>query len=260
MSSTFPTPSSAPRRRRRRGLRIAIVVLLVLLVLAVVAVVVGDGIFRRQAEQQIKLSVEENLPDSVQGFVVARIGGGSALLQYLQGSFDDVTIRSDGLRVASAPATAVVRVHHLPVHGGAIGSATARLTVDQAAFRKVPALQQANATAPVLGAGTVGTTLTQRFLGVPVKIAVRLKPSLSGQVVHLTPTSASLTAGPATVPATAIVQQLLPDGVSVCAASYLPRGITLTSVRAVRGAAVVGLTARGVDLATLGDGRTGSCG
>ena len=73
--------------------------------------------------------------------------------------------------------------------------------------------------------------LTRTFLTLPLKVAVVLKPSLSGQTVHLKPTSATLTAGPATIPATAIVQQLLPNGVSLCAASYLPKGIDVTTCR-----------------------------
>jgi hypothetical protein len=260
--ATLPIPVQTAVRRRRRGRRALVVVLVVLLVLAVLAVVafiVGDRVFRSSAEAQIERSVDASLPAGVTGRVRARIEGGSALLQYLQGSFDDVTLTSDGLRVAGAPADAVVRLHGLPVQGGRVDRATARFTIGQAAFADVPALRNVQATPPRLGDGTVSTTLTRSLLGIEVKVAVVLKPSLTDQTVRLTPTAATLTAGPATIPATAIVQQLLPNGVSVCAASYLPRGIEVTSVRVRSGEAVVGLTGRDIDLDSLATARTGSC-
>jgi hypothetical protein len=259
---TLPIPVQRTVRRRRRGRRALLVVLIVLIVLAILAVIaffVGDRIFRANAETQIERSVSQSLPNGVTGNVDATIGGGSALLQYLHGSFDDVTLTSKGLKVANAPASAVVHVAGLPVNGGEVQRATASFVIGQAAFKNVPALRNAGATAPQLGNDSVATTLTRKILGLDVKVGVHLKPSLSGQTVHLRPTSATLTAGPATIPATAIVQQLLPNGVSVCAASYLPRGVDVTSVRVRTGEAVVGLSAKDVDLDTLDSAPTGSC-
>ncbi len=259
---TLPIPVQRTvlrRRRGRRALLIALIVLVLLVIAAVIAFVIGDRVFRSSAESQIERSVSQSLPAGVTGNVTAKIGGSWALLQYLHGSFDDVTLTSKGLKVAGAPASAVVHVAGLPVKGGTVKRATASFVIGQAAFKNVPALRNAGATAPRLGNGSVSTTLTRKILGLDVKVGVHLKPSLSGQTVHLRPTSATLTAGPATIPATAIVQQLLPNGVSVCAASYLPRGVDVTSVRVRTGEAVVGLAAKDVDLDTLDSAPTGSC-
>lgn len=259
---TLPIPVATVvrrRHRRRRTLLILLIVLLLIVVAAVVAVIVGDRIFRANAEAQIEQSVEQGLPEGVAGSVEARIGGGSALVQYLRGSFDEVDLTSQGLTVGGAPADAVVHLTGLPVQGGAVETATARLTVGQAAFADIPALREVGATAPKLGDDTVSTTLTRAVLGIDLKVAVVLKPSLSEQTVRLRATSATVTAGPATIPATAIVQQLLPDGVAVCAASYLPRGVSVTSVAVQPGKAVVGLAADDVDLTTLDTATTGSC-
>ena len=256
--STQPLPVVQPRRRRRRW-PIVVAVLLVLIALAVVAFFAGDPLFRAQAEDQIEQSVGQNLPDGVDGGVTAQIHGFSALQQYVSGEFDHVTLRSSSLRVAGAPATATVQLYGLPVSGGTVSRATAALSVGQAAFRDIPALDQVNASDPVLGNGTVSTSLTQSILGLEVRVAVTLTPSLRGQVVRLTPTNATLTAGPASVPATAIVRQLLPNGVSVCAASYLPRGVELSGVTIRRGVARASLVAQDVDLEQLGSGRTGTC-
>jgi hypothetical protein len=260
---TQPIPVQAVvrrRHRRRRALIGALIVLVVLVVLAVVAFIVGDRIFRSSAEAQIERSVSRSLPAGVTGKVHATVGGGSALVQWLHGSFDDVTLVSDGLKVAGAPAAATVHITGLPVDGGKVDVATASFSIGQAAFRDIPQLRNVGASAPRLGNGTVSTTLTRTFLAIPLKVAVVLKPSVSGQTVHLRPTSATLTAGPATIPATAIVQQLLPNGVSLCAASYLPKGIDVTTVRVKKGEAVVGLAAHDVDLNTLDSASTGTCG
>lgn len=254
------TPPRPARRRRRRWPVVLLIVLLVLAVLAVIAFIVGDRLFRDRAEAQIEQSVTDGLPDGVEGRVTAQVDGFSALQQYLTGSFDHVTLRSRGLEVAGAPATATVELYGVPVDGGPIADATAHLRVGQAAFQDLPALQQVNATDPVLGRGTVSTSLQQRFLGLAVTVKVTLTPSLEDQVVHLEPTAATLTAGPASVPATAIVQQLLPDGVDVCAAQYLPSGVELTRLAVQSGAAAVTLQARDVDLDRLGTGSRGTCG
>jgi hypothetical protein len=231
----------------------------VLVILAVIAFVVADRIVRTNAEAQIEQTVSQSLPAGVTGKVHATVGGGSALLQLWHHSFDDVTLVSDGLRVAGAPASATVHMTDLPTDGGEVGFATASFTIGQAAFKNIPQLRNVGASAPRLGDGTVSTTLTRTFLTIPLKVAVVLKPSLSKQTVHLTPTSATLTAGPASIPATAIVQQLLPNGVSLCAASYLPKGVDVTSIGVKKGKAVVGLSAQDVDLNTLDTADTGTC-
>jgi hypothetical protein len=260
-TTPIPVTPVAPRRRRPlRTLIIVLVVLIVLLVAAVIAFTIGDRVFRSNAEAQIETRVSQSLPKGVTGSVDADIGGGSALLQWLHGSFDDVDLTSRSLRVAGAPASARVHLTGVPVDGAEVKTANASFTIGQAAFKDVPALRNAGATAPKLGTGIVSTTLKRTVLGIDLKVAVVLKPSLTKQTVHLRPRSATVTAGPATIPATAIVQQLLPNGVSVCAASYLPRGVSVTSLVVQKGRAVVGLAARNIDLNGLGSARTGTCG
>ena len=96
---TKPLPVVQPRRRRRHPVRNTLIVLLVLAVLASVALVVGDGIFRGYAEKQIDTDVQHSLPEGVTGTVHSRIEGGSAIQQWLRGSFDDVLLTSDDLRI-----------------------------------------------------------------------------------------------------------------------------------------------------------------
>jgi hypothetical protein len=235
-------------------------VLLVLVVLIGAAFLIGERVFRDYAEQQIEQQVGASLPDGVGGRVTADIHGFSALQQWASGSFDDVTLRSKGLTVAGAPASARIEVRGLPVDGsGTIPDATGTLTVGQAAFKNLPPLKQVNASNPVLKKGTVSTAIKQTFLGLAVTIDVTLTPSLRGQYIRLTPTDASLKSGPLSVPALAIVRQLVPNGVSVCTAAYLPPAVRVTAVGITPGRANVRLVAKDLDLDDLRSGRTGSC-
>ena len=257
---TKPLPVVPPPRRRRHPVRTTVIVLVVLAVLAAVALVVGDGIFRGYAERQIDTDVRQSLPEGVTGTVHSSIEGGSAIQQWLQGSFDDVLLTSDDLKIKGGAARARVRVHGLPVDGtGAVRSATGSLTVSQASLKNLAPLDAAQATAPTLGSGTVATSVKRTVLGVPITVDVTLVPSVHGKYVHLSPTKATLKSGPISVPGTALIRTLLPDGISVCAAKYLPPAVRLTAIDVRRGSATFDLVASKLDIGTLQRGATGSC-
>lgn len=256
---TKPIPVQAPRRRRH-PLRNALVGLAVLLILAVVALVVGDNLFRAAAQTQVERSVESSLPGGVTGTVHARIGGFSALQQWLRGRFDEVTLTSDGLRINGGTASAHVLVHGLPVDGtGSIRSASGTLTISQASLTNLAPLAAADVSPPKLGDGSLTTSLQRSVLGVPITVDVTLVPSVRGKYVQLDPTKAQLRSGVISVPGTAIVHTLLPNGISVCAAEYLPPGVRLTGLHVHPGSADLAFTAGRLRLADLQRGATGSC-
>jgi hypothetical protein len=257
---TKPLPVVQPGRRRRHPVRNTLIVLLVLAVLAAVALVVGDNLFRGYAERQIDTDVQRSLPDGVSGTVHSSIEGRSAIQQWLHGSFDDVVLTSDDLKVDGGAASARIRVHGLPVDGsGTVRSATGSLTISQAALKNLAPLDQAQATAPTLGSGTVATSVKRTVLGVPITVDVTLVPSVRGAYVHLSPTKATLKSGPISVPGTTLIHTLLPDGISVCAAKYLPPTVRLTTIDVHPGSATLSLVASRLDLGALQQGATGSC-
>jgi LmeA-like phospholipid-binding len=260
-TDTRPIPVQAPpRRRRRHPLRNTVIVLVVLLGLLVVAAVVGDGVFRASAEAQIARSVEQSLPQGVTGTVHAKVRGTSAIQQWLHGSFDDVDLTTRNLKVQGAPASAHLVAHGLPVSGsGAIRSASGTLTVGQGAIDRLAPIAAADAGRPRLGNGTVSTSLQRTVLGLPIDVDVTLKPSVQGSSIHLEPTAARLRSGAVSVPGTALIQTLLPDGITVCTAQYLPPGVRLTALDTRPGFARLGLAARDPDLEALQRGEHGSC-
>jgi hypothetical protein len=151
-------------------------------------------------------------------------------------------------------------VHGLPVDGsGTVRSATGSLTISQAALKNLAPLDAAQATAPTLGSGSVATSVKRTVLGVPISVDVTLVPSVRGKYVHLSPTKATLKSGPISVPGTTLIHTLLPDGISVCAAKYLPPSVRLTAIGVHPGSATLSLVASRLDLDGLQQGTTGSC-
>lgn len=246
---------AAPARRRRR---LAPLIGLAVLVLLVVAAIVGEAVFRATAQSQIERSVERSLPAGVTGSVHARVDGFSSLWQWLHGSFDHVHLTSD-LMIRGQKAGASIDAYGLPVSGtGPVDRATGTLHLSQGLVRAVtPA--SAGIGPLTLREGSVATTVVKPLLGIPVTVALTLVPAVHGVSVHLTPTAAQLKAGPISLPGTALIQALLPNGVSVCAAQYLPPSLHLTSVASHPGSATVTFAGERLDLGTLGT-TTGRCG
>lgn len=259
--ATKPIPVQAPaRRRRRHPVRNTVIVLVVLLGLLAVAAVVGDTVFRANAERQIASSVQQSLPKGVTGTVRAKVLGPSAIAQYLSGGFDDVRITTQHLTVLGAPADAHIVAHGLPVSGtGSIRSASGSLTVAQAAIDRLAPIAAADTGRPKLGNGTVSTSLQRTVLGLPITVDVTLKPSVRGTSIHLAPTKAQLRSGAISVPGTALIQALLPNGITVCSAQYLPPGVRLTSLEPRVGSVRLGFSAQKLDLQALERGDHGTC-
>ncbi|WP_375400110.1 DUF2993 domain-containing protein [uncultured Amnibacterium sp.] len=255
-ADTKPIPVVLPRRSRRRRW-LAPVIVLAVLILLVVAAVVGEAAFRATAQSQIERSVERSLPATVTGAVHARVDGFSSLWQWAHGSFDHVHLTSD-LTISGQKAAATIDAYGLPVSGtGPVARATGTLRLSQGLIRAVTP-RSAGIGALTLREGSVATTVVKPILGIPVTVALTLVPAVRGGSVHLTPTAAQLKAGPISLPGIALIKLLLPDGVSVCTAKYLPPTLHLTSIASHPGSATVTFAGEQLDLGTLGT-TTGHC-
>jgi LmeA-like phospholipid-binding len=260
--STAPVPvvgADAPVRRKRHRGRWALIVSAVVVLLLVVAVVVANSVFRGYAQSQIDSSVESSLPKGVDATVQSDIHGTWPLFQWLHGSFDHVTLRSTDLTILGGTGSALVEAHGLPVNGGAITDADATLVISQASIRKLAPLASADVGQPTIGNGTITTTVVRKVVSVPITAVVTLKLSVVGKYIHLAPVKAKLESGGVSVNGLALVQALLPTGISVCTATYLPVGTSLTKAVAAPGAVTVYLHAAKLDLAGAQAGKTGHC-
>lgn len=259
-TGTAPIPVIEPARRprRRRGL-LALIAVGIVVPLLVVGLVVGDSVFRGTAQAQIATSIESSLPSGVDATVDVQIHGSSALWQWLHGDFDHVTLRTTRLTILGEPASAAIEAYRVPVKGGAIPDADGTLVLSQAAIRKLAPLASADVGTPTIGDGTIQTQVVRTVLLIPITAVVTLVPAVEGKYIQLTPTKAQLKSGGFSVNGLALVKALLPNGISVCTASYLPVGTEITKVVAAPGAVTVYVHAAGLDLAGAQSGRTGHC-
>ena len=97
---------AGPRRRTSAGGRALIVVLMILVVLAGILVLV-ETVGRSIAERNVATSIEQGLPEGVEGDVDVRIHGVSALWQVMTGSMDEIVATAPALDVYGVPVDVV---------------------------------------------------------------------------------------------------------------------------------------------------------
>ncbi|HEV7812342.1 MAG TPA: DUF2993 domain-containing protein [Leifsonia sp.] len=216
-------------RRRGRGWIIAGSVIAILAILAGVAFYFTDSGLRGAAETVAAQQVQSRLPAGATGQVKVTIGGGSVITQYLNGSFDDVTVSIPALTADGA--TSALELH-------AQGVAT-DITKPVAQLDGSVTFGPTSLTTVVPYPGTTQVTLVDgavKFAGTQgdatrsVAYEVTATPSLSGQSIVMTPTAATITSGATPEEQPAIVAQLMAQKPAVCLAKYVPKGTTLTGV------------------------------
>ena len=202
----------------------------------------------------------EALPKGVRGTVTAKVGGFSAIQQLRDGSFEEVTLDTDDLKVQGQPADAHAVVHGLPADGtGSLGDVIGWIQVDGATVQGLGRVAGAGSAPLRLGSGTVSTSIRRQVLFIPITVDLTLRPSLRGQYVHLDPTKAQLRSGALSVPGTQLIRTLLPNGVNVCTAKYLPPNVGLSGLTIKPGSVRLDVAAQELDLQELQKGSTGSC-
>ncbi|UFS60037.1 LmeA family phospholipid-binding protein [Subtercola endophyticus] len=218
--------------QRRRPIA-AVLVALVALVLVVF--IGGDIVTRAFVEARIRTGIVAQLPDGLAGDVNVRVGGAPMLLQFVSGSFTQVTVVSKGMLVRGIPFQSTVVVSNVPFDPAKpISRVTATVSLSDEAATALSALPGAVTVA--FGDGTIVYRMPgQTTTGAPESAATAE-----------TTTSAATTSGAATASVTPAVSAdgtsvvLATKGsptdadqaasVSVCIAKFLPAGIHLTSI------------------------------
>lgn len=245
----LPEPAATPgpvsaRTRRPRWLRVLLWVLIPLVAL-VVLLVVADVVARAYAEQRVSSEIEKNLPSNVSADVQVHIGGVSVLQQYLAGRFERVELDAPSVRVNGAPLSASIVATGVPADfSKPISDATGTLSISQASLNTLVTIPGATGDI-TLGDGVLGYKGSIDLLGLPVGYAVTATPKAAGDTVLLQPDKASLDTGSGSdVNLTRLFQALTDRGpFPVCAAQYLPDGVTVSDIAITPGHATVTLTA-----------------
>ncbi|MBM7504273.1 DUF2993 domain-containing protein [Agromyces aurantiacus] len=250
---------AGPRRRTSGGTRTLIVVGMVLVVLAGL-VLLTETVGRSIAERNIAASIEQGLPEGVEGQVDVQIHGVSALWQVLRGSMDEIVATAPELDVHGVPVDVTVTAHGVPrAQGGDVARAEVVASVDEAAIDAI-AESQGVPGGLELGDGTVAYSDEVEFLGIPIGFTITAEPEAAGDRVLLTPVGADIRAGGGSIDASGLVDRLLGgDPLPICVADRLPEGVEVSGLDVTTDGATVRLEATDVPLAEETLATTGTC-
>ncbi len=248
-----------PRRRTSGGTRALIVVGMILVVvvgLLVLVETVGRGI----AERNIATSIEQSLPEGVEGEVDVQIRGVSALWQVLRGSMDEIVASAPDLDVYGVPVDATVTGYGVPLaQGGTVERAVAVASVDEAAVDAIAEAQGVTGGLE-LGEGTVAYTDEITVFGFPIGFSITAEPEAAGDRVLLAPVAAEVLAGGGSIDASGLVDRVLGgEPLPICVADRLPEGVEVTGLDVASDGVTVRLAASDVPLVEDTLATTGSC-
>lgn len=254
--ATHPRPGSTGRRRRH-PLRVLVIVVIVLAVLAVAAELIARHVAETQAEKQI----DSSLPSGTTGTVGVRITGFSVILQALSGHLDDVQLTSHDLVVQKVPIAITASVRDVPLKQGAVtGPVDATVRIDQKALNDSKLLQNASGNI-ALGSGTFAYDSSISILGLRLSYKLTATPSIasSGTSIVLTPKNAAISSSNSSIDVSSLLAYLKTQPPTICVASSLPKGVTLTHVGVTPGVATFDLHSAGLTLDQAALSQKGSC-
>ncbi|MCX7521154.1 DUF2993 domain-containing protein [Microbacterium sp. STN6] len=260
LEDLFAEPGEQRPRRRRRAWLIGLGVTLGLLVLIGIAAVLVDNGLRGAAEAAAATQIEKRLPAGVTGDVDVHIGGGSFILQYLGGSFDDVRVDAPDLRIGGDRVPV-----HLVAHGvssdlsAPVKHVTARVALGQDALNHL--VQVPIATGGItLGHGTFALSGSKSVAGLTLSFSLSAIPKADGDHLLLAPTAAKVTTGPAGLDFSSVIRDLMASGpIPVCLATQLPKGVELSHIQVTPEAATLTFTAHDLPLTGSALSSRGTC-
>ncbi|MFE5672527.1 DUF2993 domain-containing protein [Agromyces sp. NPDC056523] len=252
--------AGGPRRRTSAGTR-ALIVVVVLLVVVVGLLVVVETVGRGIAERNIAESIEQDLPEGVEGDVDVQIHGISALWQVLRGSMDEIVATAPELDVSGVTVDATVTAYGVPLaEGGSVERAEAVASIDEAAVDAI-AESQGVPGGLELGDGTVAYSDEIAVLGIPIGFTITAEPEAAGDRVLLTPVGADVQAGGGSIDVSGLVDRLLGgDPLPICVADRLPEGVEVTGIEVSSDGVTVRAEASDLPLVEETLATTGSCG
>ncbi|WP_438855257.1 LmeA family phospholipid-binding protein [Agromyces sp. M3QZ16-3] len=247
-------------RRSRRGARAVIGVLVLVAVVAALLVLV-ETVGRAIAERNVADSIEQSLPEGVEGEVEVDIRGFSALWQAMTGRMDEMVATAPDLVVNGVPVDVTVTAYGVPLaEGGTLERGEVEASIDGDAVDEIAASQGITG-GLTLGEGTVAYEDETTFLGIPIGFSITAEPEAAGDRVLLRPVAADISAGGGSFDASGLVDRILGgDPVPICVADRLPEGVQVSGIDVEPDLVTVRLEASGLPLAEETLATTGTCG
>ena len=257
------TPAPPKKKRRAWPFLVAAVVLVVLIVGAFIA----DAALKSYAQDQIKQKVVAALGVDPTTDVHVAIGGESVLLQVLSGKLSTVDVTIPKLAFGDLVGAATLHATEVPL---AEDQPLQKLAVTYRVSEKNVSVLASNLSGMKLDTVTLDppeivANATFSVLGFGIPVGLGLTPSASKGQLAFTPTSI-LVSGQrftskqllATPGLRGLAKQLLKQQ-TFCVAQYLPRALTVTSVKVVGHELVMTISGDGAALGGTAFTTKGSC-
>jgi len=256
----------APPKKRRRlwPFVVAVVVILAL----IVGVVVADAAVKAYAQDQIKQKVVAALGVDPATQVDVKLGGGSVLLQALSGKLSTVDVTIPKLAFGTLVGSASMHATQVPLNQSAplqklaityrVSEKNVRVLASQLSGMPLDTI--------TLEQPEIVANATFKVLGFGIPVGLGLTPSASKGQLEFTPTTILVSGQKfsskqliATPGLGSLARSLLKQQ-SFCVAQYLPKALTVTSVKVVSHELVLGISGDGAALGSSAFTTKGSCG
>ncbi|GAA3926388.1 DUF2993 domain-containing protein [Microbacterium soli] len=232
----------AHRRARRPWavLAVAVVPALLLVAAELVARTVLPGAVRSLVIEQLELPSDQQLDVTADGVL---------LPQLVTGTLDEVTLSSDEVTLGGVTGAARVTAYGVPLHGGALRSATGTVAIDQSGLAALLAGSPLPDVEISLEAPDVVLSGEITVLGRVIPLKVTVTPAAEDGDLLLTPVSAML--GGSELDVQALSRRLGPVGERLagpqrlCIAEHLPAGVAVTGLHIEGALAVIDIRADG---------------
>lgn len=263
-AATEPITPALPKKKRRAW---PFVVAAVVLVVLIVGAFLVDAALKGYAQDQIKQKVVVALGVDPKTEVQVAIGGGSVLLQVLSGKLTTVDVTIPKLAFGDLVGAATLHATQVPLAG------------DQPLQKLAVTYRVSEKNVSVLASDLSGMTLdtvtlqppeivanaTFSALGFGIPVGLGLTPSASKGRLAFTPTSILISGQKFTskqllaTPGLGGLAKRLLKQQTFCVAQYLPRALTVNSVKVVGRELVMAISGDGATLGGAAFTTKGSC-
>jgi len=260
----LPVTTAAPKKKRRLW---PFVVAIVVVVVLIIGYFVADAALKAYAQDQIKQKVVAALGVDPTTDVHVKLGGGSVLLQVLSGKLTSVDVTVPKLAFGDLVGSAALTATHVPLDQSApLKKLAITYTVSEKNVRVLASdLSGLKLDTITLDQPEIVANATFQVFSFGIPVGLGLTPSASNGQLVFTPTSILVSGQKftskqllATPGLGNLAKQLLKQQ-SFCVAQYLPKALTVTSVKVADHQLVMAISGDGAALGGSGFTTKGSC-
>ncbi|MGM7666201.1 DUF2993 domain-containing protein [Microbacterium sp. A93] len=249
----------ASKRRRRRWPWVVLIIVVVIAVLVVVAELVAravlPGIVRGIVIEQLELPADQQLDVDASGILLPQLIGGG---------LDELHLSTEQVTIGGITGAVDVTASGIQFDGGDLAAASGTVRIDQEQFTALVAAADLPIDEITFAAPDVTASGSFSVLGLPIPVALTVKPGVDAGELLLTPIE--LQVAGLTLNAAQIADRFgdiagqLTQPQRICIADQLPAGVTVTGLSIDGSEAVIDIDVDGAIVTDESLQQNGVCG